>query len=409
MPEAIDCESCQHVTFDGITVRRTSASGILIASASSTSARRLSNDVIQNSAFYDIGDCGIRIGHRPYDSDKAEHVVHSVTVQNNIVQGYSRVSLRPAKASPRPTATTFPMSTTTSPTAITPAFPCALSCPGNPANGSNLLSQYNHIWNIMQGVTSDGGVLYYNVGNSKSSGMGNRVLNNLVHDATDSSIIDLQGCGGSRCPGSAYGARGIYLDAYSAGVLVENNVVYNMSEYAVFKNEGLPPGAPPNTFRNNIFAHAKKAMIGMQNPWSKGCGSSPTVRANITNNIFYFDHDESSGFYLNSGCAWSCGLDYRKFLNFQGNLYWRTDGGFANDKRAFHYGKDPGKGKKCGFERRQLELSGFFSLARRPAGRRHIRNEGGPTAARHGGSAFRPHRPSQRFPAFEKPACRIRS
>jgi len=65
LPEAIDCESCRHVTFDGITVRRTSASGILIASTSSTSGEPASNDVIQNSAFYDIGDSGIRVGHRP--------------------------------------------------------------------------------------------------------------------------------------------------------------------------------------------------------------------------------------------------------------------------------------------------------------------------------------------------------
>ena len=348
LPEAIDCESCQHVTFDAITVRRTSASGILIASSSSTSGEPASKDVIQDSAFYDIGDCGIRIGHRPYDTDKAEHVVQSVTVQNNIVQGYSRVFAAGEGISQANGHDVSYLHNDITDGYHAAMSLCWLSCPGNPANGSNLLSQYNHMWNIIQGVTSDGGVLYYNIGNSKSSGTGNRVLSNLVHDATDSSIIDQQGCGGSRCVGSAYGARGIYLDAYSAGVLVENNVVYNMSEYAAFKNEGLPPGAPPNTFHNNIFARARKGMIGMQNPWSTGCGSSPTVRANITNNIFVFDHDESTGFYVNSGCAWSCGLDYHQFLNFQGNLYWRTDGTFANDKKAFHFGKDPGAGKTCG-------------------------------------------------------------
>jgi len=274
--------------------------------------------------------------------------VQSVTIQNNIVQGYSRVFAAGEGISQANGHDVSYVHNDVTDGYHAGMSLCWLSCPGNPANGSNLLSQYNHIWNIIQGVTSDGGVLYYNIGNSKSSGTGNRVLNNLIHDATDSSIIDQHGCGASRCLGSAYGARGIYLDAYSAGVLVENNVVYNMSEYTAFKNEGLPPGAPPNTFRNNIFAHATKAMIGMQNPWSSGCGSSPTVRVNITNNIFYFDHDESTGFYVNSGCAWSCGLDYHQFLNFQGNLYWRTDGGFAKDKRAFHYAKEPGEGKACG-------------------------------------------------------------
>ncbi len=348
LPEAIDCESCQDVILDGITVRRTSASGILIASTSGTSGSPASDDAIRNSAFYDIGDSGIRIGHRPYGTDRAEHVVHSVTVENNIVQGYSRVFAAGEGISE---ANGHDISYLHND--ITDGYHagislCWLSCPGAPANGSNLLTQYNHIWNIMQGVTSDGGVLYYNIGNSKASGTGGRVLNNLIHDATDSSIIDQHACGGSRCLGSSYGARGIYLDAFSADVLVEGNVVYNMSELDAFKNEGLPPGAPPNTFHNNIFAYATRAMFGAQDPWSGRCGPVPTVRANITNNIFYFNHDESSGFYVNSGCAWSCGLDYNMFLNFQGNLYWRTDGGFAGDKRAFHYGREPAKGQRCG-------------------------------------------------------------
>jgi hypothetical protein len=347
LPEAIDCESCQHVTFEGITVRRTSASGILIASASGTSGAPASNDGIQDSAFYDIGDCGIRIGHRPRGTDQTEYVVHSVTVQNNLVQGYSRVFAGGegiSQANGHDIAYLH--------NDITDGYHagislCWLGCPGNPANGSNLLTQYNHIWNIIQGVTSDGGVVYYNIGSGKSSGTGGKVLNNLIHDATDSSIIDLHGCGGARCPGNGYGARGIYLDARSAGVAVENNVVYNMSEFAAFQNEGLPPDQPPDTFHNNIFAYSTRAMFAAQNPWSGGC-KSPSLRLNITNNIFYFDRDESSDFHVNAGCAWSCGLDYHKFLNFQGNLYWRTDGTFASDKKAFHYGKEPQSGKKCG-------------------------------------------------------------
>jgi hypothetical protein len=91
LPEALDCESCQHVTFDSITVRHTSSSGILIASTSALSGPPASNVIIENSAFYDIGDSGIRIGHHPNRGDRAESQVQQVTVRNNVIQGFSRV------------------------------------------------------------------------------------------------------------------------------------------------------------------------------------------------------------------------------------------------------------------------------------------------------------------------------
>lgn len=62
---------------------------------------------------------------------------------------------------------------------------------------------------------------------------------------------------------------------------------------------------------------------------------------NFTNNIMYFDRDDAAGFYAIHGCAWSCGLNYNQYQNFQGNLYWRTDGQFATDNRAFHVLKNP--------------------------------------------------------------------
>jgi len=42
-----------------------------------------------------------------------------------------------------------------------------------------------------------------------------------------------------------------------------------------------------------------------------------------------------------AGCADSCGMAYNQFQNFQGNLYWRTDGGFASDASAFYVLTDP--------------------------------------------------------------------
>jgi len=331
LPAAIDCESCQNVTFDGVTVRHTSASGIQIASISANYGPPAANDVIQNSAFYDIGDSGIHIGHHPIGSDKPAHVVQMVTVQNNIIQGYSRVF-----ADGEGIAEANGHDLTYLHNDITDGYhagisACLLGCPGSrfSANGVNIISQYNHIWNIMEGITSDGGTLYYNVGLHKGSGKGDRILGNLIHDVTDSSIID------AGVHGSGYGGEGIYLDAQSAGVDVENNVVFRVSGSTVHMTQGPAPGQPPNTLNNNIFAFGRNGMFEEDFPWPQGC-ANPSRRVNLTHNIFYFDRDDSSEFYLTNGCAYSCGLAYSEFQNFQGNLYWRTDGGFSSYRKAFH-------------------------------------------------------------------------
>jgi len=179
----------------------------------------------------------------------------------------------------------------------------------------------------MQGITSDGGTLYYNTGDSGGSGTGNRILNNLVHDTTSAEIIDGFPDG--------YGGRGIYLDNETAGVDVENNVVYNMSQDVLWMSRGPAEGEPPNTFNNNIAAYGRRSVFH-GGEWPQGCGEKPSPRAIVTNNIFYFDRDGSAGFHAIQGCAYSCGLPFKDFLDFQGNLWWRTDGKFAADGKAFH-------------------------------------------------------------------------
>ena len=332
LPAAIDCESCQNVTFDSIVVRHTSSSGLQIASTLGNSGPPASNDLIQNSAFYDIGASGIHIGHEPLGSDKAANVVQFVTVQNNIVQGYSRVF-----ASGEGFAQGNGHDITYLHNDITDGYHagisiCNLGCPsvGHAASGTNIITQYNHIWNVMQGITSDGGTLYYNIGAAGGSGTGNKILNNLLHDVTDSSILDVN------VKGSGYGGHGIYLDTQSADVDVENNVVYRVAGSTVFVHQAPALGQNADTFRNNIFAYGRLSMFEEQNPWPQGCNLTPTPQVNVDNNIFYFDLNDSNGFYVTTGCADSCNLPYNQLQNFEGNLYWRTDGNFSNYDMAFH-------------------------------------------------------------------------
>ncbi len=326
LPAAIDCESCQHVTFDSITVRHTSASGLQMATLNGHSGPPANNDVIQNSAFYDLGSSGIHIGHTPLGNDVAANVIQSVIVQNNIVQGYSRVFPDgEGIAQGNGDKITYQHND------IDDGYHsgisvCELGCFG--ANGSNIISQYNHIWNVMQGITSDGGAIYYQTGGAQKNGTGNKILNNLLHDVNDSSIIE------NGVLGTGYGGHGIYLDGQSAGVSVESNVVYRTSQDSVFMTEGPANGQPPNKFQNNIFAYARRAMFRENTAWPQNCGNS--TRANLISNIMYFDQNDRAGFYAIEGCADSCGMAFHQFQNFQRNLYWRTDGQFANYDRAFH-------------------------------------------------------------------------
>jgi hypothetical protein len=331
LPAAIDCESCQHVTFNGIIVRHTSATGLQIASIASHSGPPAANDVVQNSAFYDLGDSGIHIGHQPQGYDLATSVVHSITVENNVIQGFSRVF-----PDGRGIAQGNGNNISYLHNDIDDGYHggisiCGFGCPGE--NGNGIVSQYNHLWNLMQGITSDGGALYYAIGDQQKSGTGNQIVNNLVHDVSDDSVID------RGIPGTGYGGHGLYLDFQSAGMSIENNVVYNVSASTVFIFEGPASGEPPNTLKNNIFAYGRKAMFGEQITWPQNCGSS--VRVNLVSNILYFDQTDTTGFYPIQGCADSCGMAFNDFENFQHNLYWRTDGQFSKYSKAFHILTDP--------------------------------------------------------------------
>jgi len=58
-------------------------------------------------------------------------------------------------------------------------------------------------------------------------------------------------------------------------------------------------------------------------------------------NIAYFDKTSTDGFSVQKGCTYACGFSYTQFQTLSGNLYWRTDGAFASDTKAFHIQPNP--------------------------------------------------------------------
>jgi len=339
MTAAVSCTNCQNVTFSADTITQTSGGGVQFYT-SSTSATT-SHNIFENGAVYDVGGFGIGIGLLPAGTDTDSNVAQFTTIQNNVVAAYGRAF--PAAVGIMQGGghdNTYTQNDVYDGyhTAIRI---CNLGCfPGsrNSHGAFNNTVSFNHIYNIMQGITDDGGAVYLNTGNLNFAASGNQVLNNKVHDVSDASALDSDG----------YGGEGIYLDMNTAVVNVENNLVYRVSGVPMFVTSVPPAPNQANTVKNNIFAFGRSGMIGNSNPYPTGsCPASPITAFNATNNILYFDREITANFTVQRGCSYSCGFPYAQFQNWQSNLYWRTNGSFASDSQAFHEQPTAGSDSLC--------------------------------------------------------------
>jgi hypothetical protein len=266
-------------------------------------------------------------------------VPQSITVQNNVVEGYGR---------------TFPASfgigqgfghdNLYTHNDVYDGYHCAVSIamggsdtvkPNGIGNANNTIS-FNHVWNLLQGIMNDGGSIRIAGGNAAYTAPGNKILNNKIHDVTDASIMDSNG----------YGGNGIYLDNQTGLVIVQNNLVYRVSGNAVFSPQG--PAAPneANIVRNNILAFARQAMIAVNFPYPYGVPTTIPDVFDVSDNLFYFDRDNTSSpkFFVQGGCLYAGGAPFTQFQQWTNNLYWRMDGSFATDAKAFAVQPDPGTG-----------------------------------------------------------------
>ena len=118
---------------------------------------------------------------------------------------------------------------------------------------------------------------------------------------------------------------------------VENNLVYRVSGFGVYTPHGPAGLNQANTVRNNIVAFARMAMVSVNNPYQNGAFATIPQSFVYSNNLFYFDRASNSNpkFLPDGGCLYSDGFPFTQYQLWKSNLYWRTDGGFANDAKAF--------------------------------------------------------------------------
>ena len=343
---AVSFQNSQHLTFDSGIVTQTSGAGLEIISCTgaqspswcvSNSATATTSDVVvENSAFYDLGTSGIRVGEPGLSVDTDANVPQSITVENNVVEGYGRMI--PAAFGIGSGVGHDNLYTHND---VYDGYHCAISISQNlpdnvKPNGSgdfNNTISFNHVYNLLQGIMNDGGSIRIEGGNNVFTAAGNKILNNRVHDVSDASIQDADG----------YGGDGIYLDNQTGLVDVENNLVYRVSGFAVYTPQGPAAPGEGNTVRNNILAFARMAIVADNFPYPYGVPSSAALAFAVTNNLIYFDRNGSSSprFYVQGGCAYSGGFPYTQYQQWNANLYWRTDGGFGSDAKAFYVQPSP--------------------------------------------------------------------
>ena len=331
---AVSCQNCQNVAFDGDIITQTAGTGIDFTTT--TKNGTTANNSFVNGGIYDVASHGIRIGLLAANSDSEANLPQFTIVQNNVIEGFGRV---------------FPKG-------FGIAQGCnhdnlfknneiydgysgginigALNCPtGNSSLTSNNVAAFNKVYNLGQGVTSDFGCIYFNTTPQGAvPPSGNKALNNVCHDVTDSSIFPNTG---------GYGGQGIYIDNYTGNVLVENNLVFRVSGSTIAQTCG-PEGVQnaQNIIKNNILAFSMGSI--------KQQGCTPSDASNklfeMTNNLAIFDKGNiQGGCYscLNGNCA----TVLPATVQFDSNMYCFAPSGAActlpppNNRAAFYSSNDP--------------------------------------------------------------------
>jgi hypothetical protein len=331
MTAALGCYNCQYVTFNSDIISETAGAGIEFTTTNNSSTT--SHNTFENGALYDIGGLGIRIGLLPASANTDSNVPQFTTVENTLFEGFSRViPSSPAIVQGAGHDNTYTHNDIYDGYHSGIEVCLAPTCSPGTKNSSgtfNNTASYNHVWDLYEGVTDDGGAIYFATGGSAFVASGNQIVNNKIHDTSDASIIDSDG----------YGGYGINLDGSTGLVTVENNLVYRVSAMGINMTHGPQLPNKANTVTNNIFAYARQGMIANGNPYlTNVCPSGgPNLIFNTSSNLFYFDLTSTGGFYVQSGCDYACGSPLTSLHNWQSNLYWRTNGTFNTDPDAFHY------------------------------------------------------------------------
>jgi len=305
---AVTFHATSNVTVDGCTIAHVAgfgiefegnAAGAALPDADTDCATTFETAIV-NSVVADTGGGGIRIGSGQTMADTDATVAQCALVADNVVTGVGRYfasgngifvgNAHHVRVRHNDVSDTY-----------TYAIDVGATYGNSPDNYSDAGNahdntiEFNHVWQVGQGVTSDIGGIYTAVGPQT----GNVVQNNVVHDVTHD-------------PGNAaagepegYGGWGLYNDASSSNVLWQNNLAYRCSQSPMTFNYGAS-----GLIQNNILAYG-----------SEGVMTAGRLEAHLQytfqHNILYWDQPQLWQ-YGNWSCSLSSPTDCRAFAD---NLY----------------------------------------------------------------------------------------
>jgi len=293
-PAALSFNQCSNVILSGVTVAHTQGWGVEFLGTAVAGA----GNTMTNSQLYDLGAGGVRLGQLPGPNGSDSNVSQYNTVSNTLIYGGGRFL-------PGGEGTGIWIGSShhnlVSHNDVHDFYNGAIEIGQTPSGATTYthdnVVEYNLLYNLGQGVTSDMGCVHA----ASSHNVGNRILNNVCHDVTHDP--------------AGYGGNGIYLDSNSQNIEVENNLVYRVSDTALFVNtDGLG-----HMINNNIFAYARQGMM-RRGPTCPGGSFTGT------HNIFVYD---VASIQRVPG-DWTCEGNCTAAFDLDSNIYWNTGGAAAS-------------------------------------------------------------------------------
>lgn len=230
----IEVDASRHVKFEGGSVAHTGTFGLWFR-------RRCLDCQVAGMRFDDLGGGGIKIGEA-FLHDEPIYETRRVTVENCQIANCGQIHAgaagiwvghSPANRIVRNEISNQPYS------GISLGWRWDYGRSGSLSNRV----EFNHVHHLGWGVLSDLAGIY-----TLGVSTGTAVRNNVIHDVLP---YDYYG----------RGSYGVYLDAGSSGITVENNLVYNTKGGALHLHFGRD-----NVVRNNIFAFGADAQAVFSRP-----------------------------------------------------------------------------------------------------------------------------------------------
>ena len=225
-------------------------------------AEGCNDNTIEGNVIEDIGSGGVKLDGANYPSDPSKFSGNN-RITDNVIRSGGRVFQSAAGI-----VITNGFGNLIAHNEINDMYQSGIACGWEwsriPQVSRDNRIEKNHIFNLGQQLSSDiGGVYILGIQ------PGTMVRNNLIHNIQHRS----------------YGGWGIYTDARTAHVVVENNIVYDISEQCIY-NQGIGSVNREIAVRNNIFAFGGQALVYLPENYSRKAQNVPGYTATYERNIF---------------------------------------------------------------------------------------------------------------------------